>query len=224
MAEDGPKAEPRSYVPWSDKEFAFILNHTDYCLKNNKDYMGSILEALSNFSPAKPRTMKAVEKKLRVCLSKSSDKTSLSELRQQGTACLHLKSLPSGVLHEMASQRATLGLEALDLTDSSPSAAGGDATNPQLDGPESVSFAWSMWVSILTQSRLATTTGRETVPVTQMAIVRLTAKTQTTTLARLAARHRWTVSSRGIRQRNQYVERHIPSSILQATQNLSSKH
>jgi hypothetical protein len=166
MAEDGPKAEPRSFVPWSDKEVAFILNHTDYCLKNDKDYMSSILEALSNYSPAKPRTVSAVDKKLRACLSKSFKKTSFLELRQQGTACLHLKSLPSGVLHEMASQRATLGLEALDLTDSLPSVAGGDATNPPLDGPESVSFAWSMWVSILTHSRLASTTGRETVPAT----------------------------------------------------------
>jgi hypothetical protein len=221
MAEDGPKAEPRSYVTWSDKEVAFILNHIDYCLKNDKDYIGSILEALSNFSPAKPRTVKAVDKKLRTCLSKSFNKTSVPELRQQGTACLHLKSLPLGVLHELASQRATLGLEALDLTDSLPSAADGDATNSQLDGPESVSFAWSMWVSILTQSRLAATTGRETVPVMQMVVARLTAKTQTTTLARLAARHRWAVSSRGRRQRNQ---RHISSSTLQATQNLSSKH
>jgi hypothetical protein len=140
MAEDIPKAKLQSSAPWSDKELAFLLNHADYCLKNDQDYMGTILDALSSFTSAQRRSASAVNCKLRWCLSKNQENISPPAFRQQGTACLHLSSLSPAVLHEMASQRETLGLEALALTDPLSTAAGGDATNLSLDGPESVSL------------------------------------------------------------------------------------
>jgi hypothetical protein len=140
MAEDVPKAKPQLSAPWSDKEFAFLLNHADYCIQNDQDYSSTIVDALSSFTSAQRRSASSVYSKLRWCLSKNGEDTSASKFRQQGTAYLHLKSLPLGVLHEMASQRETLGLEALALTDPLTTAAGGDATNPSLDGPESVSL------------------------------------------------------------------------------------
>jgi hypothetical protein len=140
MAGDVPKAKPQSSAPWSDKEFAFLLNHADYCIQNNQDYSSTIVDALSNFTSAQRRSASSVYNKLRWCLSKNGEDTSASKFRQQGTTYLRLKSLPPGVSHEMASQRETLGLEALDLTDPLPTAAGDDTMDPSLDGPASVSL------------------------------------------------------------------------------------
>jgi hypothetical protein len=140
MAGDVPKAKPQSSTTWSDKEFAFLLNHADYCIQNNQDYSSTIVDALSSFTSAQRRSASSVYNKLRWCLSKNGEDTSASKFRQQGTTYLHLKYLPPGVHHEMASQRETLGLEALDLTDPLPTAAGDDAMDSSLDGPASVSL------------------------------------------------------------------------------------
>jgi hypothetical protein len=98
---------------WSDTEQAYLLNHLDYCLENDKVFRSSAPGVISRFAK-RELSFPALNHKLSTLVNDNGTWTSLSALISNGTSQLDLAALPSAIRSAMKTQRSSLGLGDLD--------------------------------------------------------------------------------------------------------------
>jgi hypothetical protein len=119
---DRPKMPAAGATRWTDREVAFVLNFTDFCLQTEvSDFRRDVEQELSRFANRKV-TAAAISSKMRTVLVKQ-DNVKWAELADSGTTCLDLQSLPSGVFDEMQRQRKARNLKKLPQADDTHRAA-----------------------------------------------------------------------------------------------------
>jgi hypothetical protein len=112
---------------WLGEEIAFVLNFSDFCLKDKKDYRSLVTAELSKFANRNITTTaikSKMEKTLATCCS-----AKYSDLVKNGTQSLDLSKLPSQILNFMKQQRTLWGLDEL----STPGDSEGSATQGSED-------------------------------------------------------------------------------------------
>jgi hypothetical protein len=101
---------------YTDKEIAFVLNHTDWCLREKADYTSTIQSALLEYANTRRDVASVLDVLKGIVTLSGKGRPSVSDLFRIGTNCLKLETLPLEFLHEMNIQRRKLGLEQFPLS------------------------------------------------------------------------------------------------------------